>query len=131
MSLVLQNPQKNEPLVANDLNVPPPQKPPEYEARVLLGIWAAAPYLHNGSVPTLADLLEPPEKRPSHFDVGIDYDIKKVGLAGTQSGPLRSTTETDLVRDSGNCRCGHEGIGFGTLWTPDEKQALLEYLKGL
>ncbi|WP_349770486.1 hypothetical protein [Bradyrhizobium barranii] len=30
-----------------------------YEARVLQGIWAAAPYLHNGSVPTLAELLKP------------------------------------------------------------------------
>ena len=32
---------------------------PHYEARVLYGIWAAAPYLHNGSVPTLEDLLKP------------------------------------------------------------------------
>src|SRR4051812_795884 len=41
-----------------------------YESRVLYGIWAAAPYLHNGSVATLADLLEPAAQRPASFPVG-------------------------------------------------------------
>jgi hypothetical protein len=36
------------------------------------GLWLRAPYLHNGSIPTLADLLEPPEKRPAKFIRGID-----------------------------------------------------------
>ncbi len=41
-----------------------------YESRVLEGIWATAPYLHNGSVPTLAALLEPVENRPAEFRIG-------------------------------------------------------------
>jgi mono/diheme cytochrome c family protein len=133
-SLLLKNPQKNEPLVVNAMQTPPPETTAfKYEARVLQGIWAAAPYLHNGSVPTLADLLEPSDKRPARFDVGIDYDLDKIGLAATQTGAVVSTTETTgcEARDSGNSRCGHEGVGFGTMWTPEEKQALLEYLKTL
>lgn len=101
---------------------------------MLQGIWAAAPYLHNGSVPTLADLLEPCDKRPPSFDVGIDYDIKdKVGLAKDQSGPVSSKTDTTGLeaRASGNYRCGHEGVGFGTMCGADEKRALIEYLKTL
>jgi hypothetical protein len=132
LSLLLKNPKQNEPLVANSMQPPAPATQKfNYEARVLQGIWSAAPYLHNGSVPTLADLLEPSDKRPLHFDVGIDYDADRLGLAGTQTGPVRSTTETSDTRDNGNCRCGHEGVGFGTTWTPEQKRALLEYLKTL
>jgi hypothetical protein len=102
---------------------------------VLQGIWAAAPYLHNGSVPTLADLLETCDKRPAIFAVGIDYDVSdKVGLAKDQIGPVSSTTNTTSVigtRNSGQYRCGHEGAGFGTNWQPAEKRALVEYLKTL
>lgn len=136
LSLVVKNSKKNEPLLANYIQAPSPARTSfEYEARVLQGVWAAAPYLHNGSVPTLADLLEPCDKRPPTFEVGIDYDIKdKVGLAKHQSGPVSSRTETtDLAetRGSGNYRCGHEGVGFGTNWLPEEKRALIEYLKTL
>ena len=134
LSLVVNNPKKNEPLVANSMQPPPPATTSfVYESRVLEGIWAAAPYLHNGSVPTLADLLEPCDKRPSSFQVGIDYDIKdKVGLAQAQSGPVSSKTDTtSLDRGSGDYRCGHEGVGFGTNWQPEEKRALIEYLKTL
>jgi hypothetical protein len=52
-----------------------------YAARPLHGVWAAAPYLHNGSVPTLADLLKPPAERPKTFPLGHrDYDPAKVGF---------------------------------------------------
>jgi hypothetical protein len=137
LSQVVNNPGKNAPLVANSMHAPPATTSFEYESRVLQGIWAAAPYLHNGSVPTLADLLEPCDKRPPSFNVGIDYDIKdKVGLAEIQSGPVSSTTDTtnlDGTRGSGNYRCGHEkaGYGFGTNWLPGENRALIEYLKTL
>ena len=48
---------------------------------MLKGIWATAPYLHNGSVPTLWDLLEPVEKRPTQFEIGPNYNPSgKVGL---------------------------------------------------
>lgn len=101
----------------------------KYESRVIQGIWATAPYLHNGSVPTLEDLLKPAAQRPTQFAVGRDYDVKKVGLAATQTG-LSSTTVTTGCdqRNSGNSRCGHE---FGTTLSDSDKQALLEYLKTL
>ena len=100
-----------------------------YESRVMQGIWAAAPYLHNGSVPTLADLLKPAAERPPSFQVGPAYDLDTVGLAQTQTKfdfTYKTTGCED--RNSGNSRCGHE---FGTTLTPAEKQALLEYLKQL
>ena len=100
-----------------------------YESRVLQGIWAAAPYLHNGSVPTLADLLNPVILRPLVFQVGPAYDTSRVGLASSQTKLNFTYLTTDcLLRNSGNSRCGHE---YGTLFTSSEKTALLEYLKQL
>ena len=117
-----------------------------YEARVLKGIWAAAPYLHNGSVPTLRDLLKKPEippgtseedkekyYRPESFQVGVNYDLGDVGLSKTQ--PPGSSTyvttgceEGDSGINSGNSRCGHTyGVGL----SEPEKDALVEYLKTL
>ncbi len=103
--------------------------PPAYESRVMTGIWAVAPYLHNGSVPTLADLLRPAAERPSSFKVGRAYDIENVGLAKEQPGLNSTYTADDCAkRGSGNSRCGHE---FGTKLPAEEKKALLEYLKSL
>lgn len=100
-----------------------------YEARVLEGIWAAAPYLHNGSVATLADLLAPAEARAESFAVGPRYDLEAVGLAAAQPGSDHRmvTTGCDALA-SGNSRCGHE---FGVTLSGAEKTALLEYLKTL
>lgn len=103
-----------------------------YEARALFGIWAAAPYLHNGSVPTLADLLEPSASRPASFAVGAAYDPAKIGLAAGQPGLATTLTTTGCEdRLSGNSRCGHEGHEYGTDLSPDDKKALLEFLKTL
>ena len=100
-----------------------------YEARVLEGIWAAAPYLHNGSVPTLAELLKPAAERVRSFKVGPAYDLVNVGLAVQQSKFDYTLETTDCSdRNSGNSRCGHE---FGTSLSAEEKKALLEYLKTL
>lgn len=100
-----------------------------YESRVLEGIWAAAPYLHNGSVPTLVELLKPAAQRVSSFQVGPAYDVQNVGLAAQQSKFDYSLQTTDCsARDSGNSRCGHE---YGTSLADTEKRALLEYLKSL
>jgi hypothetical protein len=100
-----------------------------YESRVLQGIWAAAPYLHNGSVPTLAELLKPAAERVAAFKVGPAYDPVNVGLAVEQSKFNYTLKTTDCSdRSSGNSRCGHE---YGTKLSPDEKKALLEYLKTL
>jgi hypothetical protein len=101
----------------------------QYESRVLEGIWATAPYLHNGSVPTLADLLMPAGDRPKAFRLGNRYDPNLVGLARDQ-GPAAKERDTKgcSERDSGESRCGHE---FGTDLSPAEKRALLEYLKSI
>lgn len=100
-----------------------------YEARVLEGIWAAAPYLHNGSVPTLADLLKPAAERTKVFKLGPNYDLKAVGLAAQQS-KFDYTLETTGCDDlsSGSSNCGHE---YGTGMSQSERDALLEYLKTL
>jgi cytochrome c peroxidase len=100
-----------------------------YESRVLEGIWATAPYLHNGSVPTLAELLKPPAERVGAFGIGPAYDPVNVGLAVEQPKFNYVLKTTDCSeRNSGNSRCGHD---FGTALSADEKRALLEYLKTL
>jgi cytochrome c553 len=103
--------------------------PNGYEARVLRGIWAAAPYLHDGAVPTLADLLEPADRRPKSFAIGAQFDTARVGLAATQppgTFVLQTTGCDDLA--SSRSVCGHE---YGTHLPPEDKKALLEYLKTL
>jgi hypothetical protein len=100
-----------------------------YESRVLRGIWATAPYLHNGSVPNLAELLKPAAQRVAAFQIGPTYDLDNVGLAVTQSMFPQVLKTTDCTQlDSGNSRCGHE---FGTSLSEADKKALLEYLKTL
>jgi hypothetical protein len=100
-----------------------------YESRVLEGIWATAPYLHNGSVPSLAELLKPAAERIGEFKIGPAYDPTAIGLAAEQTQFNYTLKTTDCSnRNSGNSRCGHE---FGIRLSPDEKKALLEYLKTL
>jgi hypothetical protein len=105
----------------------PGRTPPagSYEARVLEGIWAAAPYLHNGSVPTLDDLLKPAAQRPTVFYIGTDYDISKVGLSSNQE-PSTGYEYNTTVKGNGN-----EGHEYGTQLSAQQKSALIEYLKSL
>lgn len=107
---------------------PPPSKG-SYEAKVMQGIWAAAPYLHNGSVPTLAELLKPAADRVKQFKIGNAYDTVNVGLAvdQTQFNYTLATTNCSNL-NSGYSNCGHE---FGTRLSAADKKALLEYLKTL
>ena len=108
------------------LGAPPP---PGYEARVMQGIWAAAPYLHNGSVPTLAELLKPSNKRVESFKVGPAYDPETVGLAVEQPNSSTTLATTGCENPvSGDSHCGHD---FGVTLTDEQKKALLEYLKTL
>jgi len=132
---------------------------PSYIARPLDGIWATAPFLHNGSVPTLYALLSPVEERPLAFCVGptIEFDPEKVGLT------VRECPETlfdqytaDFHFDAakaGNRNIGHEFRGepgkpfdkegkhvcddpkkrptgvLGCAIKPEDRKALVEYLK--
>jgi len=104
-----------------------------YANSPLDGIWLRAPYLHNGSVPTLRDLLEPSAKRPKTFYRGYDvYDQKKVGFVGDvaeDKGKKFFLYDTDETKEQGNSSKGHEGKRFGTELSVPEKEALVEYLK--
>jgi mono/diheme cytochrome c family protein len=101
-----------------------------YANAPLDGIWLRAPYLHNGSVPTLRALLEPAANRPATFYRGYDvYDPKDVGFittVATEGDRKYFLYDTSLP---GNGNQGHEGRAFGTELSPDDKQALIEFLK--
>jgi hypothetical protein len=94
------------------------------------GLWLRAPYLHNGSVPTLWDLLKPAAKRPKSFYRGNDvFDPAVVGfISNVAQEGMRRFFLFDTNRD-GNGNAGHEGQAYGTNLPANEKQALLEYLK--
>jgi mono/diheme cytochrome c family protein len=97
-----------------------------YVAVPLDGVWLRAPYLHNGSVPSLADLLEPPERRPSQFWRGYDvYDPVSVGFVSSGSEARRIGTVHDTSKP-GNGNAGHT---YGAALAPEQKRALLEFLK--
>jgi hypothetical protein len=99
---------------------------PQYEARPLNGIWATAPFLHNGSVPTLDALLRKQSDRPKTFSVGVRaFDTRKVGLAEPPSSSSLPKLDTSLP---GNSNAGHE---FGVSLSEDERRWLIEYLKSL
>jgi hypothetical protein len=92
------------------------------------GIWARAPYLHNGSVPSLRDLLKPPKDRPQEFWRGYDlYDPKQVGFDSISDEAKRVGTHFD-THVKGNGNGGHL---YGTELPDDQKDALVEYLKTL
>jgi hypothetical protein len=108
---------------------------PIYKARPLNGIWAVAPYLHNGSIPNLYALLSPQEERPNTFWTGSNqFDPVKVGF---DISPLKGGYLFD-TRRAGNSNNGHEfkdgpkGNGvIGPALTPDDRNAIIEYLKSL
>jgi mono/diheme cytochrome c family protein len=101
-----------------------------YANSPLDGIWLRAPYLHNGSVPTLRELLEPSDRRPTKFYRGYDvYDQKKVGFVSDvaeQQGRKYFLYDT---AEAGNSNQGHEGRRYGTELSNADKEALVEYLK--
>jgi len=98
-----------------------------YANHPLDGIWARAPYLHNGSVPTLRDLLEPPERRPVVFFRGYDvYDRVRVGFVADvaeERGRRYFRYDTSVP---GNSNAGHL---YGVSLPDEDKQAIVEYLK--
>jgi len=101
-----------------------------YANMPLDGLWLRAPYLHNGSVPSLRDLLEPAAARPKTFYRGNDvYDPVKVGFVSDQ---LEGNGHPFFLLDTalpGNGNGGHEGQAYGTELSATEKTALVEFLK--
>jgi Cytochrome C oxidase, cbb3-type, subunit III len=101
-----------------------------YANMPLDGLWLRAPYLHNGSVPTLRDLLEPAARRPAMFYRGYDvYDPVNVGfVSNVEQDAGRKLFRYD-TKVSGNSNAGHDGPAYGTELPASDKAALLEFLK--
>jgi hypothetical protein len=98
---------------------------------VLYGIWAAAPYLHNGSVPNLAELLRWPENRAPSFMIGSrKYDADNVGYITTETPFKDGTLTVGAGAQPGNSNAGHKYPRDREL-DENERKALLEYLKTL
>jgi len=103
-----------------------------YRAKTLKGIWATAPYLHNGSVPTIYDLLLPAAERPKTFRLGTrEYDPTKLGYVidgdrfVTPPGMEPFLFDTHLP---GNWNTGHEWWFYPQL-TDAERYEIIEFLK--
>jgi len=99
-----------------------------YSSGTLDGLWLNGPYLHNGSVPSLRALLEPPDKRPKFFVRGGDVvDGKNGGFVSPECEPRNPPPgvfcyDVSLI---GNSNAGHT---YGTALAPAEKENLLAYL---
>ncbi|MBG0847413.1 hypothetical protein H3222_19600 [Pseudomonas chengduensis] len=106
-----------------------------YKARPLDGIWATPPFLHNGSVPNLFELLSPVYERQTQFWVGnFEFDPVRVGYRSDKfpGGFLLDTRVTGNGNGGHEFRdgCRQEGV-IGRALSPDERLALIEYLKVL
>jgi hypothetical protein len=124
-------------------------KEAHYRVRPLNGVWATAPYLHNGSVPSLYWMLKPAAERPTQFCMGTrDFDPQQVGFrveAGERPACRHGETRFSAVNSDGspipgNSTLGHSLEGtpgpgkpgvIGRLLTEDERYELIEYLKTL
>ena len=108
--------------------------PLAYRARPLDGIWATPPFLHNGSVPNLYELLLPEEQRSKTFFLGTrEFDVKRVGYVSSNFQGAFGVNTTTV----GNANTGHQftnkpGRGvIGPELTDSQRWALVEYLKSL
>jgi len=115
-----------------------------YIAKPLYGVWATAPFLHNGSVPSLRQMLTPPERRVHTFvvgsyeydpaEMGFRYDLASQTVPPPAASPANGPTPRPEVyyatvfdtRKTGNDNYGHD---HGTCLPDAEKEALLEFLK--
>jgi hypothetical protein len=96
-----------------------------YKARPLDGVAFTAPYLHNGSVQSIYELLLPAAERLKQFYVGgKKYDVEKLGYRSIK-GPTGVLFDTTLA---GNSNAGHE---YGTSLTDHQRMAVIEYIKTL
>ena len=112
----------------------PPPPVGVYKAAPRDGVWATPPFLHNGSVPNLYEMLIPAKERTKKFYIGREFDPVKVGLDTTgKSGAY--LLDTSL---RGNSNAGHSfedgplGNGvIGPLLTEEQRWAIVEYLKSI
>ena len=98
-----------------------------YANHPLDGIWLRAPYLHNGSVPTIRDLLEPPDRRPTVFFRGYDV-FDQAGLGFVANVP-EENGRSFFRYDTSVPGNGNGGHVYGTTLPDADKRAIVEYLK--
>ena len=145
------DPKQLKELLGERSNCPNRAKEPQYRARPLNGVWATAPYIHNGSVPSLYWMLTPQAERPKQFCMGArDFDPKQVGFAVPASGEssckngqtLFAMTDSNGKEIKGNSVLGHSleaaadadkktypnGV-IGRKLSDDERYDIIEYLK--
>jgi hypothetical protein len=98
-----------------------------YKARPLNGIWATAPYFHNGSVPTLWQVVKPGERKLQFFVGSREFDPKEVGFRFDRgSGPMFDASKP------GNLNTGHDSyLPKGDAMSDADRWALVEYMKTL
>jgi mono/diheme cytochrome c family protein len=122
-----------------DLIMSPDNQHHGYSARPLSGIWAQAPFLHNGSVPTLYHLLMPKERPTRFIKSQLDYDPELLGFAWDKQKPftegyLFDTTSFSTFSNAGHDKDIKEGNQVFKLdWSQDKlgAMAIIEYLKTL
>lgn len=125
----------------SSLAMTPPKLHDGYNALPLVGLWAQAPYLHNGSVPTLYHLLVPNERPTKFIKSRLDYDKKLVGFSWdaqqsstNNEGYLLDTSLTAALSNKGHdTDIKQDGKTFKLNWSDDKEgaRALIEYLKTL
>lgn len=111
-----------------------------YQAPPLDGIWATAPYLHNGSVPTVYHVLNSkvrPKIFTRSFRTDLDaYDAEKLGwkvqvMPSKPDASKLSPLEYRKIYDTSAIGRGNDGHTYGDKLSEDERKAVIEYLKTL
>lgn len=103
-----------------------------YKAATRDGAWAIGPFLHNGSVPNLYELLSPANERSEHFYVNGQFDPVKVGINTNQKTGFKFDTKLE-----GNSNAGHsfedsKGPGvIGRKFSETERYEIIEFLKSI
>ena len=125
-----------EKVVLNGYRELPLPRPPEhvYKAAPRDGVWATPPFLHNGSVPNLYEMLVSAAERTKKFYLGGDFDPVKVGLdtSATSGTFLMDTTLLGNSNAGHSFQDGPRGDGIiGPLFSDEQRWALVEYLKSI
>jgi hypothetical protein len=105
-----------------------------YKAAPRDGVWATPPFMHNGSVPNLYEMLIPAKERTKKFYIGREFDPIKVGLdtSGKSGTFLLDTSLRGNSNQGHSFENGPHGNGIiGPLLTEDQRWALVEYLKSI
>jgi hypothetical protein len=117
-----------------ELPVPLPSEVPHYKAAPREGVWATPPFMHNGSVPNLYEMLVPAAQRTKKFYLGRDFDPVKVGVdtSGKSGTYLIDTTLVGSSNVGHSFENGPLGNGvIGPLLTDEQRWAIVEYLKSI